>query len=92
MRSWDKYSVGIVIGLILPALFGLLYIHHYNLWYSIAQFGWNMKPVLGKLLYVSIFPNLAFIFVFYTLDAWKVSKGLLIGAFPYLLTAIAFTI
>ena len=32
------------------------------------------------------------IFVFYTTDTWKLSKGLLIGSLPYILAAIAVSI
>ena len=44
--------------------------------------------VLSKLLLVSIFPDLALIFVFYTTDTWRLSKGVLIGAMPYILGAL----
>lgn len=92
MERWDKYWIGILVGLILPAAFGWIYIEHYHLWNTFFSLGWRMSPVMSKLLFVSIFPNMAFLFVFYTMDAWKFSKGLLIGAFPYLLAAIACTL
>ena len=41
--------------------------------------------VLSKLLLVSVFPDLALIFLFYTTDTWKLSKGILIGALPYII-------
>jgi hypothetical protein len=53
-------------------------------------FGLALKQMWSKLLIVSVFPDLAFIFVFYSADMWKVSKGLLLGAFPYILAAIGF--
>lgn len=48
--------------------------------------------MLSKLLLVSVFPNLALIFVFYTTDTWKLSKGLLVGSMPYILASIAVSI
>jgi hypothetical protein len=88
----DKYWLGILFGLILPAAFGVIYISHFHLWYVFHTFGLGMRAVLSKLLFVSVFPNLALIFLFYTMDAWKLSKGVLIGAFPYILAAIALSI
>ena len=39
-----------------------------------------MGPILGKIMQVGIFPNLALLFVFYTMEVWKLAKGVLIGA------------
>ena len=44
--------------------------------------------VLSKLLLVSVVPDLALIFVFYTTDTWRLSKGILAGAMPYILAAL----
>ncbi|MBR1923004.1 MAG: hypothetical protein IJ838_04560 [Paludibacteraceae bacterium] len=89
MERLDKYWIGIVVGLILPAVVGYIYIDTYNLYYALSTFGLALGKTLSKLLIVSVFPDMAFIFVFYAADMWKVSKGLLIGAFPYLLASIA---
>lgn len=45
---------------------------------------------MSRILQVGIFPNLALLFVFYTLEAWKLAKGVLLGALPYLIASIAF--
>ena len=92
MMRFDKYWLGILLGLIMPLALGYAYVEHYHLWSSFSSFGLGMKGVLSKLLMVSVFPNLAFLFVFYTLDMWRFAKGLLIGAFPYLFAAIYFTL
>lgn len=89
MSKLDKYWLGIVIGLIFPAAFGLTYIHAMGLWYPLQTLQFQAGSVLNKLLLVSVFPDLALIFVFYTTDTWKLSKGVLIGALPYILAAIA---
>ena len=49
-----------------------------------------MGPILGKIMQVGIFPNLALLFLFYTMEVWKLAKGVLIGALPYLIASIAF--
>lgn len=88
MERFDKYSIGIVVGLLLPAIFGLTYIEVMNLWYPLQSLQFQAGGVLSKLLLVSVFPNLALIFVFYTLDTWRLSKGMLIGALPYVIASI----
>ncbi len=89
MQRFDRYWIGIVLGLLLPAVFGLTYIDVMHLWYPLRTLQFHAGGVLSKLLLVSVFPDLALLFVFYTLNVWQLSKGVLIGAFPYILAAIA---
>lgn len=89
MQRFDRYWIGVLIGLLLPAAFGLTYIDVMHLWYPLQTLQFQAGGVLSKLLLVSVFPDLALLFVFYTLDLWRLSKGVLIGAFPYILAAIA---
>ncbi|MBO4690380.1 MAG: hypothetical protein J5621_05860 [Paludibacteraceae bacterium] len=91
MDRFDRYWIGIVIGLILPAAFGLAFIEVEDLWYPLKMLYFDAGSVLNKLLLVSVFPDLALIFVFYTTDTWKLSKGVLIGALPYILASILVT-
>ena len=88
MERFDRYWIGILIGLILPTAFGLTYIEVMNLWYPLQTLQFQAGGVLSKLLLVSVFPDLALIFVFYTTDTWRLSKGILIGAMPYVLASI----
>jgi hypothetical protein len=91
MDRFDRYWIGIVLGLLLPAAFGLVYIDVMNLWYPLQTFQFQAGSILGKLLLVSVFPDLALIFVFYTTDTWRLSKGILIGTLPYVLATIYFS-
>lgn len=88
MERFDKYWIGAVIGLLLPALFGYVYIDQMNLWYALETFQFQSGSILNKLLLVSVFPDLALLFVFYLLNTWKLSKGILLGALPYVLASI----
>ncbi len=92
MQRFDKYWIGIIAGLILPAAFLLVYISTYNLWYSLQTFQFGLGSVLNKLLQVSVFPDLALVFVFYTTDSFRLAKGLIIGAMPYILAAVYFSL
>lgn len=74
--------------MILPALVGYVYIERFNLWYTFETFEWNlMRPIVGQICQVGIFPNLAIIFIFYTLETWRLAKGVLIGALPYIVAS-----
>ena len=88
MDRFDRYWIGILVGLVLPAAFALTYIEVMNLWYPLQTLQFEAGGVLSKLLLVSVFPDLALIFVFYTTDTWRLSKGVLIGAMPYILAAL----
>jgi hypothetical protein len=88
MDRFDRYWIGILIGLILPAAFGLTYIDVMNLWYPLQTLQFDVGGVLNKLLMVSVFPDLALVFVFYTTDTWRLSRGVLAGAMPYILASL----
>ena len=88
MDRFDRYCIGILIGLILPAAFGLTYIEVMNLWYPLKTLQFDVGGVLNKLLMVSVFPDLALVFVFYTTDTWRLSRGVLAGAMPYILASL----
>ena len=88
MDRFDRYWIGILIGLFLPAAFGLTYVEVMNLWYPLTTFQFDAGGVLSKLLMVSVFPDLALVFVFYTTDTWRLSRGVLAGAMPYILASL----
>lgn len=88
MGRFDRYWIGILVGLILPALVCFLYIDLMNLWYPLQTLQFHAGGVLSKLLMVCVFPDLALIFVFYTTDTWRLAKGVLVGAMPYILASI----
>lgn len=68
---------------------GYIYIERFNLWYTFEAFNVDlMGGILGRIVQVGIFPNLALLFVFYTMELWKLAKGVLIAALPYLIASI----
>lgn len=81
-----------MLGLLLPAGFIYVYVLRFNLWYSFQTFGMAISETLCKMLLLSVFPNLAGIFICYAAEVWKVSKGILIGTFPYLIASLAVTL
>ena len=92
MARFDKYWIGIVIGIILPALFGYLYLQQMNLLSAVRSLGLWHGPMAIKLMIVGVFPDTALLFLFYELDLWRLAKGILIGSFPYILAGIALSV
>lgn len=88
MDRFDRYWIGIVLGLILPAVVCFVYIDLMNLWYPLQSLQFHAGGIMSKLLMVSVFPDLALIFVFYTTDTWRLAKGVLVGAMPYILASM----
>lgn len=88
MDRFDRYWIGIVLGLSLPAVVCFVYIDLMNLWYPLQTLQFHAGGILSKLLMVSVFPDLALIFVFYTTDTWRLAKGVLVGAMPYILASM----
>ena len=92
MERFDKYWIGILIGLLLPALFCYLYLQQMNLLTAIHTLGLWRGPIATKLMIIGVFPDAALLFLFYELDTWRLAKGILIGSFPYILLGIALSI
>ncbi len=77
----------------MPALVGYVYIERFNLWYTFETFDIDlMGGILSKILQVGIFPNLALLFIFYTLEMWRLAKGVLLAALPYIIASLAFMV
>ncbi|MBQ7210117.1 MAG: hypothetical protein IJS05_04400 [Paludibacteraceae bacterium] len=85
---FDKYWIGILLGILLPAAVGYVYIEQNHLWWLMENFG-NREAILTRVCIISVFPNMALLFLFYTTETWKLARGVIIGALPYVLAAIA---
>ena len=47
-----------------------------------------LKPVIGRMLLLGTFANMAVMFLLYELNVWKLAKGVLVGIIPYMTAAI----
>ena len=89
IQKWDKFWLGLLIGLVLPALFCLAYAHTISLPQLWDQGMFDvLKPVIGRMLLLSTFANMAVVFLLYELNVWRLAKGVIVAIVPYLAAGI----
>lgn len=91
MKHFDNIIIGILCGLLLPAAFAWLYL--YNFYPKDFSFFETIKELwgsalFGKLLLLSIIPDLVATFIFYKQDWFKIGAGTILGLIPYLIISI----
>ena len=91
MKRFNHFFYGFVPGLLLPVLFMWIYLNRFypedvSFFETIKQ----LYPgiILGKLMLLSIIPDLLFVFVFYKTDSFKIATGMMVGGMPYLVASI----
>lgn len=91
MARFNKFFYGFIPGLIIPVLFMWVYLNkfypHDLSFFEIIK---ELYPgvLFGKLLLLSVMPNLALVFVFYKSDSFKLATGLLVSAMPYFIASV----
>lgn len=89
MNKWDSLWLGLLIGLLLPALFCVAYAHTIGL-----QHLWQkemfeaLKPVIGRMLLLGSVANMGVMFVLYELNVWRLAKGVMLAIIPYMAAGI----
>jgi hypothetical protein len=90
IEKFNNFWIGFVPGIFIPPLFIWLYMNQFSPFDT--GFIDTIKvlypsALLGKLLLLSAFPNLALLFVFYKTDSFKLGAGILSGGMPYLISS-----
>ena len=91
MERFNHFLYGLVPGLLLPVLSMWIYLNRfYPEDVSFLETIKQLYPgiILGKLLLLSIMPDLLFVFVFYKTDSFKIATGMMVGGMPYLVASI----
>jgi hypothetical protein len=91
MDRFNHFLYGFVPGLLFPVLFIWVYLNRfYPGDLSFPETLRQLYPgiILGKLLLLSIMPNLILVFVFYKFEGFKLASGLLLGGMPYFIASI----
>ncbi len=90
MVRFNHFLYGFVPGLLLPVSFIWVYLNQF--YPGDLSFFETLKQLypgvlMGKLLLLSIMPNLLLVFVFYKTDSFKIAAGMMIGGMPYLISS-----
>ncbi len=90
IERFNHFLIGFIPGLMIPPLFMWVYFNQYSPFET--EFIESIQALypsvlLGKLLLLSAFPNLALLFVFYKTDSFKLATGILTGGMPYLISS-----
>jgi hypothetical protein len=91
MEKYNRFLYGFVPGLLIPVLFLWAYLNRF--YPGDTPFLETMKQlypgiILGKLLLLSVMPNLILVFVFYKFEGFKIASGLILGGMPYFIASI----
>jgi hypothetical protein len=89
MSRFNRFLYGFIPGLLLPVLFMWAYISRFypgDLSFLVVLKQLFPGIILGKLLLLSIIPNLILVFIFYKTDSFKIASGMMIGGMPYLIS------
>jgi len=91
MARFNHFLYGLIPGLLLPLAFMWVYLNrfypdHLSFFETLKQ----LYPgvLMGKLLLLSIMPNLVLVFIFYKSDSFKIATGVMIGGMPYFIASI----
>ena len=91
LKKLDHILTGILLGLLVPFLFGLVFYHRMNLDLLISLGDDAIRSaVWGKMIIICVFPNLAQIFIFYAFEWWSTAKGIAFATVPYFLACLWF--
>jgi hypothetical protein len=90
LQKFNHFFIGFLPGLLLPPLFMWLYLEQFSPFDT--GFFATIKALypsvlLGKLLLLSAFPNLALVFLFYKTDSFKMAIGIMTSAMPYMISS-----
>lgn len=91
--KWSKLNnfwIGFFPGLLIPPAFIALYLAQFspfNAGIIDTIIGLYPSVLLGKLLLLSAFPNLALMFVFYKTDYFRLATGILSGGMPFFISS-----
>ncbi len=91
MKRFNHFLYGLIPGLLIPVLFMWIYLNRfYPGDLSFIETLKQLYPgiILGKLLLLSVMPNLLLVFLFYKSDSFKIAAGVMIGGMPYLIASI----
>lgn len=95
MKLSENIWFWLAIGFVSPLVFGLLFFCIFSsvdlpLFEALASYAHHAPSIIGKMILVSLVPNLFGVFVCYHAQWWRAGRGLFIPILFYLATAMFF--
>ncbi|MDD3406333.1 MAG: hypothetical protein PHH23_08740 [Paludibacteraceae bacterium] len=93
MKKFDSFWLSISAGLILPVIFGYIFMktfYHGNLPISEVILNMGKTALFTKLIIVSLLPNLFAVFITYSMERWKMCRGFFVTILLYLIISLFF--
>lgn len=92
MKIFDKFWIGLILSLVLPIIFGLIYFHtaykgEQEMWTALITLARSGMSLFGKLILLSTFPNLGLFFLFYKAEYWQACRGVIVITILYFVVA-----
>jgi hypothetical protein len=95
MKWTNKFWIGLLISIILPLIFGWLYFCNayrgdQDTWMALQATARSGLPLFGKLVLLSIFPNLGLFFLFYKAEYWQACRGTIVATALYFIVSFIY--
>lgn len=86
----DNPYLGLFIGLLIPFVFGLLFLDSLHIPFNIVEIlsFLHTPSLIVKFICVSLFPDMGLVYIFYSLDAWRSCRGIFSAIGIYTMAAI----
>ncbi|MDO9152632.1 MAG: hypothetical protein Q7U47_02800 [Paludibacter sp.] len=91
LKRFDHFIYGFIPGLLLPLGFIWLYLNRFypeDIGFLETVKKLYPNVILGKLLLLSIIPDLVFVFLLYKTDSFKIAIGFMLGGIIYLMASM----
>lgn len=91
----NNFWFALMLSIIMPIIFGLLFYHQaykgdMSMWEALRlTIQWKL-PMFGKLILVSLVPNMGALFLFYHGEHWQSCRGIIVGTALYFIISFYF--
>ncbi len=95
MSRFDRFWIGLLAGLLLPLLFGWLFltsVYHGEMTAGhILQFMTGSSMIV-KFMFIAILPDMFLVFLLNTWELWRMCRGVFVALFLYVAACVPFVV
>lgn len=95
MSRFDRFWIGLMVGLLLPLLFGWLFLT--SGYYGEMTAGHILQFMTGssmivKFMFIAILPDMFLVFLLNTWELWRMCRGVFVALFLYVAACVPFVV